>query len=214
MTSDNRLHAQDGQRGVADIERWHLFRLADSRYADRISLIHSDILERAPLLAVNEVVGGRHIEFGNVDARGLMPHANQFLGVRIGERLQQDALKNAEYDGVGAHSGRQRDQSDHREHRRPLKSSYHLPQLVFERTHWPGLPVHEMATETGTLKMELMFRRRTISNNAMVGLAVTRNLEVRAKWAPVTPHARAPEREHCKSRVKNGRIPDTLGPLL
>ena len=64
------------------------------------------------MLAIDEVVGGRHVEIGDVDARGRVPDADEFVGLGIGKRLEQDALEDAEEDGIAADSGSERDNRD------------------------------------------------------------------------------------------------------
>ena len=41
-----------------------------------------------------------------MEAWRCVPYTDQFLGVRIGQRLQQHAFENAEYHGISADTGR------------------------------------------------------------------------------------------------------------
>lgn len=70
-----------------------------------------------------------------------LPDSYQFVGVGIGERLQQDSADDTEDRCIRAYSEGQCDQRDRCEHRRTHQSAQHMLELASERSHclsaWP-----------------------------------------------------------------------------
>ena len=84
---------------------------------------HGNVFERAVFLAVDEVQRGGHVEVLDIDARRGVPHGDQALGMRIGQRLQQDALDHAENRRIGPDADGQRDQRNGGKLGRPRESA-------------------------------------------------------------------------------------------
>ncbi len=92
--------------------------------------IRADILKRGVLLAIDEIDGRRYLEIFDAHARSGVPHADELFGMRIGQRLQQDAFENAEDYGVRADACGESDQCNGREERGAAEASQNLSQLV------------------------------------------------------------------------------------
>ena len=74
--------------------------------------VQADVVEGFVLLAVNEIEELSHVEFGDVYAGGLMPYANEAVGLRVIERLEKHPLDHAENYGVGADADGHGDESN------------------------------------------------------------------------------------------------------
>ena len=75
------------------------------------------------------------LSLGQIDPGGLVPDADQLIGVGIGQRLQQYAVDHAEDDGIGADADRQRDERDGGEEGRARQSAENLLELIAEVGH-------------------------------------------------------------------------------
>ena len=133
--SENGSNSEQWKHAIADVDGAHPLGVATARHAHGIAVEYADILEGMVLLAVNEVVRGGHTEVGDFHARGGMPHADEFIRVRIGERLKQNALENAEHDRIAAYAGGQRNQRYGGEERGIRKPAEQVLQLVEEIMH-------------------------------------------------------------------------------
>jgi len=69
------------------------------------------------LFAEDEVVGGRQLEFFELDAGCSEPNPDKFIGFGIWQGLEEDAFEDAENNGVGPYASGQRDKGDDREQR-------------------------------------------------------------------------------------------------
>ena len=94
--AEQRLHAESRQQLVRAHEPRHLFRVACARDAGGVLDPQRDGLERRVVLTVGEIKRRRRSELGSSDARRLMHERDE--PVRIGERqrLQQNAVDDAE----------------------------------------------------------------------------------------------------------------------
>ena len=86
-----------------------------------------DVLEDAPLFAIDEVVRRRHVQVGDADARRRVPHADEPVGIVERQRLEEHAADDAEDGGVGADAERQGEDGDQREHRRAKQAADNAP---------------------------------------------------------------------------------------
>src|SRR6266550_196701 len=109
-------NAEERESAVSDTQGGDLFGLGDARHTHGVSRVHADILHGAVLFAVDEVVGGRHVEIFELDAGRGMPDADKFIGFGIGQGLEENAFKHTEHNGVAAYASGECDESDGREH--------------------------------------------------------------------------------------------------
>src|SRR6266550_1153042 len=70
-------NAEERESAVSDTQGGDLFGLGDTRHAYGVTRVHADILHGEVLFAVDEVVGGRHVEIFELDARCGMPDADE-----------------------------------------------------------------------------------------------------------------------------------------
>src|SRR5262249_2143227 len=104
----HRCHGEQRQNRFCHIQRSHLLGFAGSLDAQRGALINANILKTIlALLAINEVVRGRHVEVLDAYARRGMPHSHQLVRTLVGQGLEQNAFEYAEYNGIAADSGGQ-----------------------------------------------------------------------------------------------------------
>ena len=75
------------------------------------------------------------LRFGDVDAWGGEPDADEFVGVWIGKRFEEDAFENAEDDGVAANTGGESDKRDDGEERGAAETAEDLLQVEQECFH-------------------------------------------------------------------------------
>jgi len=91
------------------------------------------------LFAIDEVVGRSHVEVWNVDAWGGVPDADEFVGLGIGERFEENAFQDAEDDGVAANASGQSDKGDGREERGVREATEDLLQVLQDCSHQRSL---------------------------------------------------------------------------
>ena len=115
-----------GSRPSVTSSALHLLGIALAGDAHRIALVNADVFEDSILLAIDEVIGRRHVDFVDVDPRRSVPHADQPFGMRVGKRLEQHAFDHAEDCDRGAYSRSQRNEGDDGEAGRPAKPSHNL----------------------------------------------------------------------------------------
>src|ERR1700730_179241 len=123
---------ENGEDAVADAEGLNLFWFPATGDAEGISGVSANIGEAAVLLAVDEIVGWSHVEFGNVDAGGVVPDADEFFWLGVGERLEEDAFEDGEDGGVGAVACGEGDESDDGEERGTAEAAEELFEGVGE----------------------------------------------------------------------------------
>jgi hypothetical protein len=83
----------------------HLFRFGHSSDAGRADIPHANIREGSILIPVREIKEGSNVHLGateSADSGGHMPHADQLVGMGIGERLEQDTFNDTEDCGIGS----------------------------------------------------------------------------------------------------------------
>ncbi len=110
-------NAEQRKRAVGNVKSVEAFGFSNASDADGIPVVDANVLKSLILLAIDEVVGGRHVEVGNVDAGRGVPDADQFVGIRIGKRLEEDAFENAEDNSVAADAGSESDERNDGEER-------------------------------------------------------------------------------------------------
>src|SRR5208282_2877451 len=93
QTTGGGNYAENRKNRVGDVESVNLLGFGDAGHADGVRLIDADVNERAVLFAVDEIVGGGHVEVGNVEARGGMPDADERFGMGIGKGFEEDAFE-------------------------------------------------------------------------------------------------------------------------
>jgi hypothetical protein len=103
-TSERRTRTEKGQDAVSKIDSGDDLRLGEPGDGEAVSGPHADILERLVLIAVGEVEEGRDAGAGEVHARSGMVHGDQAVRIGIGERLQENPLKDAENRRVGSNA--------------------------------------------------------------------------------------------------------------
>ena len=129
------MNAQDRKDAVSDLKGAHLLRLSDARHTDRIAGIQAHLLKRAALFAIDEVVGGRTIEFLQINTRRRVPYAHKLFRMKIAQRFEQNTLENAENHRIGSDGGGERDQRDDRKQRRTREPAEKLSQVIDQRPH-------------------------------------------------------------------------------
>ena len=107
--SDFRLHGERLKQSIADQIREHLFRLGQPGDCDVAGGPNAHGLKRTVLFGVSEIHRRRKSQptaAGNDAARagGDLCHIHQFFSARKCERLQKDAIDDAEDRGVRANS--------------------------------------------------------------------------------------------------------------
>lgn len=105
-------NAEKGQGAVGDVQGVDLFGFGAARDADGVTVVDAEVLKRAVLLSKDEVIGRSKVEILDVDARGGKPNADEFVGAGIRKRLEENAFKDAEDDGVAANAGGESDEGD------------------------------------------------------------------------------------------------------
>src|SRR5581483_10734238 len=125
-----RLHSEGIENTVCEVQRLHLFRFPHAGDGAAIERPYAEVLKRAVLFAIGEIHGGRAVDItsDSGDARRQMPHAGQAVRSRIGQRLEENSVNDAEDGGVSADAERQCQQRDEGEHRRAAEPAEHLPQ--------------------------------------------------------------------------------------
>ena len=128
-------NAEKRKQRVGDVEPLYLFGLVDAGDAVGVALVHGDVLEALALLAIDEIVRGRHVEVFDLDAGGGVPDADEAVGLGIGKRLEEDAFDDAENEGVGADAGGEGDEGDGGEERGEAETAEDLFELLQEGLH-------------------------------------------------------------------------------
>ena len=134
-TPQHGRNPEQGQSAVGHVKSVKAFGFSNARNADSIPVVDADVLKGLILLAIDEVVGGRHVEVGDVDPRSGVPDADQFVGLGVGERLKQDAFENAEDDGVAANASGKGDERDGGEEGCVSQAAEDLLQMAKECAH-------------------------------------------------------------------------------
>lgn len=132
-------NAEERKSAVGNVQGVDLFRFGAARDADGVTVVDADVLKRAVLLAKDEVIGRSHVEILDVDAWGGEPDADEFVGAGIRKRLEENAFKDAEDDGVAANAGGEGDEGNGREERGAAQTAEDLLQIEHERCHWRSL---------------------------------------------------------------------------
>jgi len=109
--------------------------LAYAGHAQRVAIVHADVLKRGTLLAIDEVKEGRHVQVVEADAGRCVPDADQLFRMGIAERLQKHAVDHAEDHRIGADADRKRDQDDRREKRGTKQTAEYLLELSEKEIH-------------------------------------------------------------------------------
>jgi hypothetical protein len=94
--ADERLHTEQRQELVRAVESLDLFRIAGAGHTGRIGVPERNRFEGLVMFAVGEVNGRRRSHFVLVDARRLVDQRNQAVGFRKRQRLDQNAVDDAE----------------------------------------------------------------------------------------------------------------------
>ena len=123
-------NAEQGNGAVRNVKSVEAFGFSNARNADRVPVVDTNVLKGLVLFAIDEVVGRRHVEVGDVDAGGGVPDADQFVGIRIGKRFEEHAFEDAEDHGVAANAGGERDERDGREKRGIRETAEDLLQMA------------------------------------------------------------------------------------
>ena len=129
------VDAEQRQSAISDVEAADMLGLSRAGDVEGIAVVDADVLECGVLLAINEIERGDHIQLGKIDAGGGVPDADQLLRMGIGKGLEQDAIDDAEDDGVGADADGQGEEGDGREHGSAAKPAHNLPELIDEDCH-------------------------------------------------------------------------------
>ena len=125
---EHRLRAEHRQDGIRREERPHLFRLRETGDAHSAGVPQPKVLEYPAFLTVGEVQERRGARARDIDAGCGVVERDQLAGLRIGQRLQEDALDDAEYGCVGADPNRERHYRDGRKARHPGETAHDLLQ--------------------------------------------------------------------------------------
>ena len=99
--------------------------------------VQADVLKDAALVAIREVLRRRHAELVDVEAGRNLLDADELVGVRVGQRLDQHAIDDAEDRGVGADAERQREHDGQREPWAPAHAAQRQAQIA-ARAHRAG----------------------------------------------------------------------------
>lgn len=130
-----RWNTEKGKNAVGDVQCGQSLGFGETGEGETVALIDADVLEAVILFAVDEIIGGRHVEVSDIDARSGVPDADEFGGARIGQRLEENAFEDAEDDGVSADTGSERDERNNREEGRASQAAEYLLQMVEKRAH-------------------------------------------------------------------------------
>ncbi len=100
--AEHRPDPEHRQDAIGDEQRARLFGLGKTRHAHRAGVPEADVLEHPAVLAVGEVQERRGAGPVDVDPWCGMIEGDELVGARVGQRLQEDALDDAEDRGIGA----------------------------------------------------------------------------------------------------------------
>ena len=131
------VHADQRQRAVGDVQRLDPFGLAATGNRDRHVVPQADVLEDFAVLAICEISRRRLIHRTRGNAGRDVPHADEALGIGQWQWLQQDAVDDAENQGVGADGGGEGEGRGQREGRRRDQASEGVPHSLSDGI--PGL---------------------------------------------------------------------------
>jgi hypothetical protein len=123
--AEHRRHADGVEHPLRHEQAAHLLGLREPRHGDATSRPDSDVLEDTPFVAIGEVHRRRDVDGAVLesDSGRRVPHPDQFLRLRIRQRLDQDAIDDAEDRGVGADADGQGQEGGRGEHRGPREPS-------------------------------------------------------------------------------------------
>src|SRR5271168_1064138 len=110
-------NAEQGNDAVRNVKSVKALGFSNAGDADGVPVVDANVLKSLILFAIDKVVRRRHVQVGDVDARGGVPDADQFVGVRIGKRFEEDAFENAKDDGVASNAGGESDERNGGEQR-------------------------------------------------------------------------------------------------
>ena len=102
VAPQDRVDVEEAQRAVGHEECLDALGLAGAGDRHRAAVPESDVLEDAPLFAINEVIRGRHVQERDSEPRGRVPQTHEPVGIVERQRLEQDAADDAEDGRVGA----------------------------------------------------------------------------------------------------------------
>ena len=123
---EHRLHAENRQHAVGHEQGRHFLRLGAAGDADGARIPEPDVLEHAPFFAIGEVLKRCRAGAGEVDAGRRMIERDELLGPRIGQRLEEHALDDAEDCGIRADPEGEGQDRDAREKRHPREATQQL----------------------------------------------------------------------------------------
>ena len=155
VAAQDRVDVEEAQRAVGHEERLDALGLAGAGDRHRAAVPEPDVLEDAPLFAVDEVVRGRHVQERDPEPRRRVPQAHEPVGLVERQRLEQDAADDAEDGRVGADTERQREDGDQREHGGPEETPGHAEGRGSHREHIrpPPPPCSLLSPNPGILAM-------------------------------------------------------------
>ena len=124
---------------IADADHTDLFRFGHPRHGRPGRDPHAQRLKGPVLLGVGEIHGwGETQPIGRTQSRSArrdLPERHQFLCPRIRQRLEQDAIEDAEDRGVRANAERESQHDDHREREVVAHGAKGVPNVLPERVN-------------------------------------------------------------------------------
>ncbi len=132
QTAERRLNADRLEHAVRNSERAGLLRIADTRHAAAAGPPDPEVLERAVLVAVGEVHRRRHGEPLGVDSGRPVPEAHELVGIRIGQRLDQHRVDDAEDRRRCADAEREREHGGRGERGPAVQPAQRPPEVAAE----------------------------------------------------------------------------------
>ena len=146
---------EEAQGAVGHEERLDALGLAGAGDRHRAAVPEPDVLEDAPLFAVDEVIRGRHVQERDPEPRRRVPQAHEPVGAVERQRLEQDAADDAEDGRVGADTERQGEDGDQREHGCPEETPGNADGRGSHREHIrPPPPPRSLLLSSGTLNRD------------------------------------------------------------
>ncbi len=178
-----RLDAERLQHAIRDEQRARLLRISKTGDCPSAVAIEADLLEDATFVAIREELRRRHAELGEVDAGRRVLEADELLGVRIRQRLDQHAIDHGEDRGVRADAQGQRQDDRKREPGTPPHAAHGLAQIAAERIEQADR-VHAidlLADPHRVPKLDVCRPLRRVTRHATRDVLVGFDLEVRAQ---------------------------------
>ena len=127
-SAERGLDAEDVEVVRRDARAAQLDRVAHARERGAAAgLGRHEVEHGVVLLPVEKVQRGDAVALA---ARRLLEHAHDAVGVRVGERLQQQSVDEAEDGGVGADAERERQQRHDGESRTPRQGSHRISHVL------------------------------------------------------------------------------------